>query len=145
MEAKRNLSELEKEIAEVRYQLMLKGTELDFLKQNIIKDNFEKIDGLSSEVTKFRQKLSQLNEEIRKLKFTYHVAYEVSFKNIWTQQMEKEIYNETLLLNRDLPINLPYNNNWELDNKDISEFLLDLLALLKHKYDEVILLRVKRI
>jgi hypothetical protein len=139
------LEELEEKIAKVRYQLMLKGTELDFIKQNINTSNLEKNDTLTKEVQEFRLKLIELNEKIRKLKFAYYVAYEVRFKNIWTQQIEKEIYNETFLLNKDLQIDLPTENDWKLDNQDVSELLLDLLTLLKHKYDEVTLLKVKRI
>lgn len=139
------LEELEEEIAKVRYQLMLKGTELYFVKQNISTSNLEKNDALTREVNGFRMKLIELNEKIRKLKFAYYVVYEVQFKNIWTQQIEKEIYNETFLLNKDLQIDLPTENDWKLDNPDVSELLLDLLALLKHKYDEVTLIKVKRI
>ena len=63
---------------------------------------------------------------------------------MWNQQKEKETYNELFLLNKDLQIDLPDNNDWKLDDTEISSFLLDLLSLLKHKYDEVTLLRVKR-
>ena len=139
------LKALEKEIAKIRYQLMLKGTELDFNKQNVQASNVEKIEKLSKEVSELRGKLLNLNEEIRKLKHTYYISYEVRFKNIWTNQIDKEIYNETVLLNKDLQINLPTANNWKLDNKNVSELIFDLLESLKHKYDEVTLLRIKRI
>lgn len=139
------IEKLEQEIGNIRYNLMLKGTALDFAKQNVSKDNIEKIDALTKEVLELRQSLSKLNEEIRKLKFPYYVSYEVHFINVWTQQKEKETYNEVFLLNKDLQIDLPSNNDWKLDNNEISTFLLDLLSLLKHKYDEVTLLRVKRV
>lgn len=139
-----NLEKLEQEISNIRYNLMLKGTALDFVKQNVSKDSIERIDALTKEVLELRKSLSILNEEIRKLKFPYYVSYEVHFMNIWTQQKEKETYNEVLLLNKDLHIDLPSDNDWNFDYPEISTFLLDLLSLLKHKYDEVTLLRVKR-
>jgi Mg2+ and Co2+ transporter CorA len=139
-----NIEKIEQEISNIRYKLMLKGTALDFAKQNVSKDNIEKIDALTKEVLKLRNSFSKLNEEIRKLKFPYYVSYEVHFINIWTQQKEKETYNEVFLLNKDLQIDLPSKNDWKLDDTEISRFLLDLLSLLKHKYDEVTLLRVKR-
>lgn len=140
-----HIEKLEQEISKIRYNLMLKGTELDFAKQIISKDNIDKIDTLTKEVLDLRNSLSKLNEEIRKLKFQYYVSYEVHFVNIWTQQKEKETYNEVFLLNKDLQIDLPINNDWKFDNTEISTFLLDLLSMVKHKYDEVSLLKVKRI
>jgi len=140
-----NIEKLEQEISNIRYNLMLKGTALDFAKQNVSKDNIEKIDALTKEVLELRKSLSKLNEEIRKLKFLYYVSYEVHFINIWTQQKEKETYNEVFLLNKDLQIDLPSDNDWKLDDNEISTFLLDLLSLLQHKYDEVTLLKVKRV
>lgn len=145
METMNNIEKIEQEISNIRYKLMLKGTALDFAKQNISKGNIEKIDALSKEVLDLRNSLSKLNEEIRKLKFPYYVSYEVHSINIWTQQKEKETYNEVFLLNKDLQIDLPSNNDCKLDDTEISIFLLDLLSLLKHKYDEVTLLRVKRL
>jgi Mg2+ and Co2+ transporter CorA len=139
-----NIEKIEQEISKVRYNLMLKGTALDFAKQNVSKDNMEKIEPLTKEVLELRNSLSKLNEEIRKLKFPYYVSYEVHFINIWTDQKEKETYNEVFLLNKDLQIDLQSKNDWKLDDTGISTFLLDLLSLLKHKYDEVTLLRVKR-
>ena len=140
-----NIEKLEQEISNIRYNLMLKGTALDFAKQNVSKDNIEKIDALTKEVLELRKSLSKLNEEIRKLKFLYYVSYEVHFINIWPQQKEKETYNEVFLLNKDLQIDLPSDNDWKLDDNEISTFLLDLLSLLQHKYDEVTLLKVKRV
>lgn len=140
-----NIEKLEQEISNIRFNLMLKGTALDFTKQNVSKEDIEKIDALTKEVLELRKSLSKLNEEIRKLKFPYYVSYEVHFINIWTQQKEKETYNEVFLLNKDLQIDLPSNNDWKLEDTEISTFLLDLLSLLKHKYDEVTLLRVKRV
>ena len=139
-----NIEKLEQEISNVRYRLMLKGTELDFKKQNFSKDNIEKIDTLTKEVSELRKSLFELNEEIKKLKFPYYVSYEVHYMNMWNQQNEKETYNELFQLNIDLQIDLPDNNDWKLDDTEISTFLLDLLSLLNHKYDEVTLLRVKR-
>lgn len=139
-----HIEKLEQEISKIRYNLMLKGTELDFAKQNVSKDNIDKIDTLTKEVLDLRNSLSKLNEEIRKLKFPYYVSYEAHFINMWTEQKEKETYNECFLLNKDLQIDLPINNDWKFDNTEISTFLLDLLSMLKHKYDEVTLLRVKR-
>jgi len=145
MKTAENIEKLEQEINNIRYNLMLKGTTLDNAKQNISKDNIEKIDALTKEVLELRKSLSKLNEEIRKFKYPYYVSYEVHFINIWTQQKEKETYNEVFLLNKDLQIDLPNKNDWKLDDTEISAFLLDLLSLLKHKYDEVTLLRVKRV
>ena len=52
-----NIEKLEQEISNVRYRLMLKGTELDFKKQNFSKDNIEKIDTLTQEVSELRKSL----------------------------------------------------------------------------------------
>lgn len=145
MENQEKLESLEKEIAEVRYNLMLKGTQLDFAKQNISKENINDIDNLQTEVNQLRHKLQELNAELAKLKFRYYVSYEVRFHNIWTNQIDKETYNEVLWLNQDLDIDLPSGNDWMLSNSDITSLLTDLLMYLKHKYDEVTLLRVKRI
>lgn len=145
MTTEENIDKLEKEISDIRYKLMLKGSELDSAKQKVSKEDIEKIDALTKEVLDLRKSLLELNEEIRKLKFQYYVSYEVHFINMWSQQKEKETYNEFFYLNKDLQIDLPKNNDWRLENEDISKFLLDLLSLLNHKYDEVTLLKVKRI
>ncbi len=139
------LKALELEIAKIRYQLILKGTELDFKRQNAQTSNIEIIEELSKEVTELRNELLKLNKEIRKFKFAYYISYEVRFKNIWTNQIDKEIYNETVLLNKDLQINLPTKDDWNLSDKNVAELIFDLLESLKHKYDEVTLVRIKRI
>lgn len=50
------VTQLEKEIADVRYQLIIKGSQLRFLK-----DNEERIVPLTNEVRKLREQLHQLN------------------------------------------------------------------------------------
>lgn len=142
---KEKIETLEKEIAKTRFDLMLKGSELYTRKQNISNANIEEIYSLTNEVSELRQRLFDLNKKMGRLKYSYYVVYEVRFINIWTQQVEKETYSETLLLNADLQIELIENNNWQLNKKEIYEFLLELSTLLKRKYEEVTLLYVKRV
>jgi len=145
METAGKIAALEAEIADIRYQLMLKGTQLDIERQNFSQHNIAKVDELRATVNELRQQLNQRFTEISKLKFPYYVVYEVRMYNIWNHQVEREIYKETLLLNEDLQIDLPSGNSWNLDDEAVLSFLSDLLSLLKHKFDEVTLLRVKRI
>jgi len=118
---------------------------LDIERQNFSQHNIAKVDELRATVNELRQQLNQRFTEISKLKFPYYVVYEVRMYNIWNHQVEREIYKETLLLNEDLQIDLPSGNSWNLDDEAVLSFLSDLLSLLKHKFDEVTLLRVKRI
>lgn len=145
MNNQQKLEFLENQILEVRYNLMIKGTQLDFAKQNISKENINDIDTLQTEVNKLRKDLKTVNDELVKLKFRYYVSYEVRFYNIWTDQIDKESYNEVLWLNQDLDIDLPSGNDWMLLNSENTSLLTDLIMYLKHKYDEVTLLRVKRL
>ncbi len=145
METAEKIAALEAEIAGIRYQLMLKGTQLDIERQNFSQHNITKIDELRATVNELRQQLNQKVTEISKLKFRYYVEYEVRTHNIWNHQVEREIYKEALLLNEDIQIDLPSGDNWNLDDEKVLSFLSDLLSLLKHKFDEVALLRVKRI
>jgi len=78
------------------------------------------------------------------LKSLYFVAYEVSYLNNWNNQISKEIFHETLLLEKDLNVDLPKDKDWMLRDEQVNELLLDILGLLKNKYDEVTLLKVRR-
>jgi len=144
MDTKEELIELENQVANVRYELMLKGSQLYSMRQNVNADNLENLEKLDEEVGNLRMQLLNLSSEIRKLKFTYYVTYQVSFKNMISNQDEREIYHETLWLNHDLNVDLHAENDWMLDKPKVNELLLDLLSYLNHKYDEVTILRVKR-
>lgn len=135
------VAQLEKEIADVRYHLIIKGSQLRFLKNNP-----QRIAPLTDEVRKLREQLNELNTEIIKYKIPYLVSYEISTKNIYTGNIDHDNFTETLLLDEDFDIDLPKeNDDWEWDKKGISKFLLEVLTLLKHKYDEVTLLSIRRL
>jgi len=68
----------------------------------------------------------------------------VSYLNNWNNQISKEIFHETLLLEKDLNVDLPKDKDWMLRDEQVNELLLDILGLLKNKYDEVTLLKVRR-
>ncbi|OFY48093.1 MAG: hypothetical protein A2W85_02685 [Bacteroidetes bacterium GWF2_41_31] len=139
------IRELETEIYQIRSNLMIKGMELDIAKQNFTQEKVAKIETLTTEVQELRKQLSELNAQLQKLKFAYYVSYEVKLLNPWTNQMDREIYHETILLDKNLNIDLPQGGEWNLYDSDINKLLLDTLLYLKHKYDEVTLLRIKRI
>ena len=139
------IRELETEIYQIRSNLMIKGMELDIAKQNFTQEKVAKIETLTAEVQELRKQLSELNAQLQKLKFAYYVSYEVKLLNPWTNQMDREIYHETILLDKNLNIDLPQGGEWNLYDSDINKLLLDTLLYLKHKYDEVTLLRIKRI
>lgn len=139
----KRVANLEKEIADVRYQLIIKGSQLRFLK-----DNPERIVPLTNEVKKLREQLNELNTEIIRYKIPYLVKYEISTKNIDTNNIDNDSFTETLFLDEDFDIDLSKKNDddvSEWDKKDISNLLHEVLMLLKHKYDEVTLLSIKRL
>lgn len=138
------IHELEKEISEIRYDLILKGATLNPLKQNLKSENISKIEDLDNEINVLRNRLSLLQTEISKLKHKYFVSYEVTFVNIWSNQPHKEIYNEVFYLNENIDVDFPTVTK-NLLEKRLEELLLQLFALLKNKYDEVSLLIVKKI
>ncbi|HEU5054130.1 MAG TPA: hypothetical protein VFT78_13515 [Hanamia sp.] len=120
MNKSQRVQELENEISEVRYQLILKGSQLRFLKGDT-----ERITRLTNEVQELRKQLYNLNEEIIKYKFAYFVTYEVSTRNIYTNQVEHDTFSETLLLDQDFDVDLPKeNDDWNWDKKGISAFVL---------------------
>lgn len=145
MDKKRKIQEIEDKIMNVRSDLMLKSTELYLAKQDFKQNDFEKIDTLVSNVRTLRIELNQLTVEIKKLKCTYFVAYEVQYLDNWTNQIQKEIFHETILLDKDLSIDLPKQNDWMLRDNQVNELLLDILGQLRNRYDEVTLLRVRRL
>ncbi|WP_052600278.1 hypothetical protein [Aureispira sp. CCB-QB1] len=139
------LYQLEENAKNVRYQLMKKGTELDFARKNVSKNNIDELEKLKKEVDDLRTELENITSEIRNLKFRYYVIYEIHFVNGWTKEIEKETYKQFIWLNEDLKINLPQKNNWQLDSPEISKLLRELIDILKYQYDEVTLLHIKRI
>lgn len=139
-----NTQELEKEISEIRYSLILKGTKLNFLKENLILENIPEIEVLNIEVNRLRKQLLSLQSEIAKLKYRYFVSYEVTFTNTYSNALQKEIYHEYFYLDKNVEVDFPAVTKSLLDEK-LEEFLLELIELLKNKYDEVSLLVVKKI
>ncbi|WP_281233821.1 hypothetical protein [Flavobacterium gelatinilyticum] len=140
----KEVKELEKQISEIRYSLILKGTKLNFLKENLTSQNIDEIEGLNIEVNELRKQLSSLQNEIIKLKHRYYVSYEVTFTNTYSNTSQKEIYHEFFYLDKEVDVDFPAVTKSLLDNK-LEEFLLELFDLLKNKYDEVSLLVVKKI
>ena len=144
MDSKSKIQELELQIRQIRSDLMFKGMELDIEKQNVTHEKIDRINRLTSEIQQLRNKLTELISNVQKLKFTYRVLYEVKFTNIWPETIEKQIFDEIVLLDKDLDIDLP-QGEWNLNNSEINSLLLDLLLYLKYNYNEVTLLKVKRI
>lgn len=138
------VQEIEEEISEIRYNLILKGANLDFLKQNLKSEIIAEIDKLNNEIDILRGRLALLQLEISKLKYKYFVSYEVTYTNIWTNESQKEIYNEIFYLNKNVNVDFPVTTKNLLDT-NLEEFILELITLLKNKYDEVSLLIVKKI
>ncbi len=139
------IKKIETQIYQIRSDLMIKGMELDIAKQNFNQDKIAKIETLTIDVQNLREQLSELYAQLQKLKFAYYVSYEVRFYNPLSNQIDREIYHETILLDKDLNIDLPQDGEWELYDTDINKLLLSTLLYLKHNYDEVTLLRIKRI
>lgn len=138
------VKELEKQISEIRYSLILKGTKLNFLKVNLNTQNIAEIEALNIEVNELRNQLLTLQSEIIKLKHKYFVSYEVTFRNNYSNTLQKEIYNEFFYLDIDVDLDFPAVTKSLLDKK-LEKFILELFDLLKNKYDEVSLLVVKKI
>jgi hypothetical protein len=144
MDNKTKIQELENAIRKIRSDLMFKGMALGIEKQNVNYENIDKINALANDISCLRKNLAELNTEIYKLKFAYRVVYEVKFTNIWPERTEKQIFDEIVLLDKDLDIDMP-DGEWKPINSEVNSLLLELLLYLKYKYDEVTLLRVKRI
>jgi hypothetical protein len=140
MEIKDTVKNIESKLSNIRYNLILKTLELDSLKENS-----ERFISLQVEVYELRNEFYELNTKILTIKFPYEIRYEVSFKNIRTNQIEKETYCETIFLNEDIEIMLPNENgNWDLHKKEIKDFLHEVNLLLKNKYDEITLLSIRK-
>ena len=146
MENIKTTATLEEEIIITKVQLMLKGMELDLLRQNRTKENRDEIyKALSVEKNQLTQKWYQLTEEIKARKFSYQVMYEVFLKENSTNSKTKETYTEILWLDKDMQIDFPFQNGWQFHDEKISNLLNDILFQLSYRYNEVSLLQVKRL
>lgn len=139
------IKELETNLKDIRYQLLLKGMELDSLKSNRKGMNHKSIGLLESEILEFQMKLEEVSKTLKNLKFCYYVTYEVEFYNIWSKREEREVYREYYWLNEDLNINLPQNGDWYLEDNQNSSLIMDVLSILKFKYDKVSLKSLQRV
>jgi hypothetical protein len=134
------------QVKKIRYNLILKETELYFSKEKYNK-NFDEaelanVKRLTGEVQALKEELQPIEVKLRQSQKLFYVEYEVETTNIWTGMLEREILKQSLWLNT----KIDYDSKKEgLKSSDpnVKLLLMEIFEFLKLKYNRITILWIK--